>query len=130
MTETVYEGPAQGATFYLPTPGSIRFGFSDPRASGYVRSSTGAMARVQPGTRLSLPRGEQVLSLYAISLLACMSIIFEPRIGKPHKRRCDIEDGRKAGHTYSRPDVVIAATALHQSSSRAPLPQQPGLNHH
>ena len=24
-----------------------------------------------------------------------------------------VEDGRKAGHTYSQPDLVIAATALH-----------------
>jgi hypothetical protein len=24
-----------------------------------------------------------------------------------------MEDGRKAGHTYSYPDLVIAATALH-----------------
>ena len=24
-----------------------------------------------------------------------------------------MEDGRKAGHTYSRPDLIIAATALH-----------------
>jgi hypothetical protein len=23
------------------------------------------------------------------------------------------EDGRKAGHTYSQPDLIIAATALH-----------------
>jgi hypothetical protein len=24
-----------------------------------------------------------------------------------------MEDGRKSGHTYSHPDLVIAATALH-----------------
>jgi toxin FitB len=24
-----------------------------------------------------------------------------------------VEDGRKAGHTYSQPDLIIAATALH-----------------
>ena len=26
-----------------------------------------------------------------------------------------LEDGRKAGHTYSQPDLIIAATALHHS---------------
>jgi len=77
MTETIYEGPAQGATFYLPAPGSVRFGFSDARANGYVRSPTGAMARVQPGTRLSLPRGEHVLLLYDTTLTARVSINFE-----------------------------------------------------
>jgi toxin FitB len=29
------------------------------------------------------------------------------------KWRLLIEDGRKPGHTYSRPDLIIAATALH-----------------
>jgi toxin FitB len=29
------------------------------------------------------------------------------------KRRTLMEDGRKTGHTYSHPDLVIAATALH-----------------
>jgi predicted nucleic acid-binding protein len=24
-----------------------------------------------------------------------------------------VEDGRKAGHTFSQPDLIIAATALH-----------------
>jgi hypothetical protein len=24
-----------------------------------------------------------------------------------------VEDGRKSGHTYSQPDLIIAATALH-----------------
>jgi hypothetical protein len=80
MAETLYEGPAQGATFYLPAPGAVRFGFSDSQASGYVRSPTGAMARVQPGTRLSLPRGEHVLSLYDTALVARVSITFEPGI--------------------------------------------------
>ena len=26
-----------------------------------------------------------------------------------------VEEGRKAGHTYSQPDLIIAATALHHS---------------
>jgi predicted nucleic acid-binding protein len=29
------------------------------------------------------------------------------------KWRLLVEDGRKAGHTFSRPDLIIAATALH-----------------
>jgi predicted nucleic acid-binding protein len=29
------------------------------------------------------------------------------------KWRLLVEDGRKAGHTFSRPDLFIAATALH-----------------
>ena len=29
------------------------------------------------------------------------------------KWRTLMEDGRKTGHTYSHPDLVIAATALH-----------------
>jgi hypothetical protein len=82
MAETIYEGPAQSATFYLPASGAVRFGFSDPRASGYIRSPTGAMARVQPGTRLSLPRGEHVLSLYNTTLTVRVSISFEP--GSPN----------------------------------------------
>jgi hypothetical protein len=78
MVETIYEGPAQSATFYLPSPGWARFAFADGRASGYVRSPDGALARVQPGTRLSLPRGEHVLSLYDAALIVRVSITFEP----------------------------------------------------
>jgi predicted nucleic acid-binding protein len=29
------------------------------------------------------------------------------------KWRLLVEDGRKSGHTYSQPDLIIAATALH-----------------
>ena len=29
------------------------------------------------------------------------------------KWRLLVEDGRKAGHTYSQPDLIIAATAVH-----------------
>jgi hypothetical protein len=44
MTETLYEGTAHNATFYLPSAGYVRFGFSDPSASGFVRSRGGSMA--------------------------------------------------------------------------------------
>lgn len=29
------------------------------------------------------------------------------------KRRLLVEEGRRAGHTFSQPDLIIAATALH-----------------
>ena len=29
------------------------------------------------------------------------------------KRRLLVEEGRKAGHTFAQPDLIIAATALH-----------------
>jgi hypothetical protein len=77
--ETLYEGPAHEATFYLPSAGSVRLGFSDPRASGHVRSQDGSMARVQPGTRLFLSAGQHVLTLYDPKLMARVSIEFEPR---------------------------------------------------
>ena len=64
MAETLYEGPAHEATFYAPSGGMVRFGFSDPRAGGYVRTPKGALERVTPGTRLFLPSGRHVLTLY------------------------------------------------------------------
>jgi hypothetical protein len=78
MAETLYEGPAHGATFYLPADGSVRFGFSNSHAAGYVRSPTGALARVEPGTRLSLPRGQHTLSLYDSAVAVRVSIVFQP----------------------------------------------------
>jgi hypothetical protein len=78
-TETLYEGPAHEATFYVPSGGGIlRFRFSDLRAGGYVRSQDGSMARVQPGTRLFLSAGQHVLTLYDPKLMARVSITFEP----------------------------------------------------
>jgi hypothetical protein len=75
-SETLYEGPAHNATFYLPFAGSARFRFSDLSAAGYVHSSGGSMARVLPGDRLSLSAGEHVLILYDPNLMARVSIIF------------------------------------------------------
>jgi hypothetical protein len=79
MAEPLYEGPAHNGTFYVPSEGSVRFSFSDARASGYLRSRDGAMTRVQPGTRLPLSAGEHVLTLYDTELQARVSITFEPR---------------------------------------------------
>jgi hypothetical protein len=76
--ETIYEGPAHEATFHVPSAGVVRFGFSDPRASGYLRSHDGALFRVQPETRLFLMAGHHVLTLYDPKLMARVSIVFEP----------------------------------------------------
>jgi len=62
--ETLYEGPAHEATFYLPSAGIVRFSFDDLRAGGYVRARDGALFRVQPGIRLFLMAGHHVLTLY------------------------------------------------------------------
>ena len=78
-TETIYEGPAYNATFYVPSGGGIvRFRFSDQRASGYMRSRDGSLFRAQPGARLFLPAGQHVLTLYDPELMARVSITFEP----------------------------------------------------
>jgi len=76
--ETLYEGPAHEATFSVPWAGAVRFGFSDPRATGYVRSASGAMTRVQPGARLFLSAGQHILTLYDPTLMARVSIVFQP----------------------------------------------------
>jgi hypothetical protein len=76
--ETLYEGPAHDATFYLPSAGIVRFAFSDSRASGYVRARDGSLFRVQPGARLFLSAGQHVLTLYDPKLVARLSITFEP----------------------------------------------------
>jgi len=78
-SEPLYEGPAHEATFYVPAEGAVRFGFSDPRATGYVRSPDGSMARVWPGGRLVLSKGQHVLVMYDPKLVARVSISFMPR---------------------------------------------------
>jgi hypothetical protein len=78
-TETVYEGPAHEATFYVPSGGGIaRFRFSDLRASGYVRARDGSLFRVEPGARLYLSAGHHVLTLHDPKLVVRVSITFEP----------------------------------------------------
>ena len=78
MAEVLYDGPAHEATFYVPSAGSVRFAFGDPRASGFLRSPNGALARVTLGTRLLLPGGQHVLTLYDPKLVTRVSIDFEP----------------------------------------------------
>ena len=77
--EILYEGPAHNAVFYAPCAGAARFGFSDPRASGYIRYPDGSLARVQPGARLRLAAGQHVLTLYDSKLVVRVSIAFEPQ---------------------------------------------------
>jgi hypothetical protein len=76
--ETLYNGPAHDATFYVPLAGIVRFAFSDPRARGYVSSRDGSLDRVRPGTRLFLAAGRHVLSLYDPKVMTRVSIVFEP----------------------------------------------------
>jgi len=78
MAETLYEGPAHDATFYVPWAGVVRFAFSDARASGYLRSGGGYLARVEPGARLHLSAGQHVLTLYDSRVMARVSIVFQP----------------------------------------------------
>ena len=78
MAETLYEGPANSATFYLPSGGIVRFAFSERNADGYVRSRTGALARVYPGSRVFLSASHHVLFLYDPTLMVRVSITFMP----------------------------------------------------
>ena len=78
VAETLYEGPAHEATFNVPRAGAVRFGFSDPRASGYIRFRDRALARVQPGARLYLSAGQHTLTLYDPALMVRVSIVFQP----------------------------------------------------
>jgi hypothetical protein len=77
MLETLYEGPAHDATFYLPMEGMVRFRFDNFRASGFVRASNGALARITPGRQL-LPAGQHVLKLHDPQLVTQVTIRFEP----------------------------------------------------
>jgi hypothetical protein len=78
MAETLYEEPAHDATFHLAAAGTVRFAFGDPRATGYVRSPDGSLARVQPGARLFLSAGQHVLILFDPTLMVRVSIVFLP----------------------------------------------------
>jgi len=82
-TETLYEGPAHQATFHVPSAGVVRFGFSDPRATGYVRSPDGSLARVQPGGRLFLAAGQHVLTLYDPKLTRVSIMFVTPSLSLP-----------------------------------------------
>jgi hypothetical protein len=76
MDETLYDGLAHEAAFYVPTAGMVRFVLSPAGASAYVRSRKGSsLARVQSRDRLFLTTGEHVLILYDPKLPAHVSIV-------------------------------------------------------
>jgi hypothetical protein len=76
MDETLYDGPAHEAAFYVPTAGMGRFVLSPAGASAYVRSRKGSsLARVRSKDRLFLTTGEHVLILYDTKLAAHVSIV-------------------------------------------------------
>jgi hypothetical protein len=74
MDETLYDGQAHEAAFYVPAAGMVRFVLSPAGASAYVRSGNGALARVQSRDRLFLSAGEHILILYDPELAAHVSI--------------------------------------------------------
>jgi hypothetical protein len=78
MPETLYEGPAHGATFHVPMAGIVRFAFDNLRASGFVTSPNGALARVAHPSRHFLSGGQYVLTLYDPQLVTRVTIRFEP----------------------------------------------------
>jgi hypothetical protein len=78
MPETLYEGPAHGATFYVPKAGIVRFIFDNLRASGFVRSPSGALTRVAQPSRHFLTGGQYVLLLYEPRQATRVTIRFEP----------------------------------------------------
>jgi hypothetical protein len=75
MDETLYDGLAHEAAFYVPTAGMVRFVLSPAGASAYVRSRNGSLARVQSRDRLFLSAGEHILILYDSKLAAHVSIV-------------------------------------------------------
>ena len=75
MDETLYDGLAHEAAFYVPTAGMVRFVLSPAGASAYVRSRNGSLARVQSRDRLFLSAGEHILILYDPELAAHVSIV-------------------------------------------------------
>jgi hypothetical protein len=50
MDETLYDGQAHEAAFYVPAAGMVRFVLSPAGASAYVRSGNGALARPWRGS--------------------------------------------------------------------------------
>jgi hypothetical protein len=77
--EPLYSGPAHGATFYVSSAGNVRFDFSAPHASGYIRFRDRALARVEQGARLFLSPGPHVLTLYDPKVMAQVSILLVGR---------------------------------------------------
>ena len=97
-----------------PEPKVERFIAAQPLASMFVSSVT--FAEIRFGIELVADPARRVeLNDWLIHKVRPM---FEGRVlaiteDVMFKWRLLVEDGRKAGHTYSQPDLIIAATGLH-----------------
>jgi toxin FitB len=97
-----------------PEPSVIAFVGAQPLEQLYV--STVTFAEIRFGIELvSDPTRRIELNSW---LTHTIRPIFEQRVLEITedimlKWRLLVEDGRKSGHTYSQPDLIIAATALH-----------------
>jgi predicted nucleic acid-binding protein len=97
-----------------PEPRVVAFVSSQPLELLYVSTATLAELRFgielvgEPGRRAELHEWltHRVRPMFVQRVLEISEdVMFRWRIM--------VEDGRKAGHTYSQPDLIIAATAFH-----------------
>ena len=97
-----------------PEPKVVAFVVAKPLDLLFVSSVT--LAEIRFGIELVTDRGKRAeLNAWLAHKVRPM---FEQRIltvseDVLFKWRLLVEDGRKVGHTYSQPDLFIAATALH-----------------
>ena len=97
-----------------PEPNVVAFVAAQPLDLLYVSSVTFAKIRfgielvADPGRRAGLHEWltHKVRPMFEQRVLAISEDIM-------FKWRLLVEDGRKAAHTFSQPDLIIAATALH-----------------
>ena len=97
-----------------PEPKVLAFVASQPLDSLYVSAASLAEIRfgielvADPNRRAELNDwlARKVRPMFDERLLAITEDVM-------FKWRLLVEDGRKAGHTFSQPDLIIAATALH-----------------
>jgi len=97
-----------------PEPKVVAFVAAQPLDRLYVSSVTFAEIRfdielvADPGRRAALHDwlAHKVRPMFEQRVLAITEDIVL-------KWRLMVEDGRKAGHTFSQPDLIVAATALH-----------------
>ena len=97
-----------------PEPNVITFIGAQPLELLYV--STVTFAEIRFGIELASDANRRAeLNLW---LTHTIRPLFEQRVLEVSENilvawRLLVEDGRKSGHTYSQPDLIIAATALH-----------------
>ena len=97
-----------------PNPSVLAFVAAQPLDMLYVRAVTFAEIRfgielvADPTRRAELNEWliHEVRPMFAQRVLAVTEDIM-------FRWRLMVEDGRKAGHTFSQPDLIIAATAFH-----------------